>query len=123
MKNKLLILWLFVLTLCSITYVNADFNKEQEDKLNKINLEIVEFKKSYKQEIYNDYEYKIKNLSEEELKNKLKNLEKLIKKHRKDSNYELKNLNRLKLEVIYSIFEDELLSKMWIEKTKDLILY
>lgn len=123
MKNKLLILWLFVLTLCSITYVNADFNKEQEDKLNKINLEIVEFKKSYKQEIYNDYEYKIKKLSEEELKNKLKNLEKLIKKHRKDSNYELKNLNRLKLEVIYSIFEDELLSKMWIEKTKDLILY
>lgn len=123
MKNKLLILWLFVLTLCSITYVNADFKKDQEDKLNKINLEIVEFKKSYKQEIYNDYEYKIKNLSEEELKNKLKNLEKLIKKHRKDSNYELKNLNRLKLEVIYSIFEDELLSKMWIEKTKDLILY
>lgn len=123
MKNKLLILWLFVLTLCSITYVNADFNKDQEDKLNKINLEIIEFKKSYKQEIYNDYEYKIKNLSEEELKNKLKNLEKLIKKHRKDSNYELKNLNRLKLEVIYSIFEDELLSKMWIEKTKDLILY
>lgn len=123
MKKSTYFSIILVLFFSLFSFVKADFTQSQEDKLNTTNIEIIEFKESYKREIYNVYEKNIKNLSEEELRNKLKNLENLIKKQRKKSNYELKNLNRLKLEVIYSIFEDELLFKLWIEKTSDLIFY